>query len=130
MLPSLCKIAWEWFLALGSSCFSSVGKVQGFFCLFYVRWGWENKTGKKCFAQLGKKQVLRALGENHLSGGKALDWVGENTSAKRSYFKKGFRLSKRISFSSNVFIGFIFYVVSCFDFICIYPFIYLFFFKK
>jgi hypothetical protein len=46
-----------------------------------VRWGWENKTGKKCFAQLGKKQVLIALGENHLSGGKALDWVGENTSA-------------------------------------------------
>ncbi|OWP84837.1 hypothetical protein BWK59_03215 [Flavobacterium davisii] len=27
MLPSLCKIAWEWFLALGSSCFSSVGKM-------------------------------------------------------------------------------------------------------
>jgi hypothetical protein len=81
MLPSLCKIAWEWFLALGSSCFSSDGKVQGFFCLFYVRWGWENKTGKKCFAQRGKKQVLIALGENHLSGGKAVDWVGENTTA-------------------------------------------------
>ncbi|AEW85373.1 hypothetical protein FCOL_02640 [Flavobacterium columnare ATCC 49512] len=58
MLPSLCKIAWEWFLALESSCFSSVGKVQGFFCLFYVRWGWENKTGKKCFAQLGKNKCL------------------------------------------------------------------------
>ena len=55
--------------------------MQGFFCLFYVRWGWENKTGKKSFAQLGKKQVLRALGENHLSGGRALGWVGENTSA-------------------------------------------------
>jgi hypothetical protein len=65
MLSSLCKIALEWFLALGSSCFSGFGEVQCFFCLFYVRWGWENKTGKKCFAQLGKKQVLRALGENH-----------------------------------------------------------------
>ncbi|AND65188.1 hypothetical protein AX766_12735 [Flavobacterium covae] len=75
MLPSLCKIAWEWFLALESSCFSSVGKVQGFFCLFYVRWGWENKTGKKCFAQLGKNKCLlrwekttRALAERWTGG--------------------------------------------------------------
>jgi hypothetical protein len=67
--------------SVGKLLFSGVGKVQGFFCLFYVRLGWENKTGKKCFAQHGKKQVLIALGENHLSGGRALGWVGENTSA-------------------------------------------------
>lgn len=88
MLPSLCKIAWEWFLALGSSCFSSVGKVQGFFCLFYVRWGWENKTGKKCFAQHGKKQVLIALGENHLSGGRALGWVEKTVKLTTTFQSK------------------------------------------
>jgi len=74
MLPSLCKIAWEWFLALGSSCFSSVGKVQGFFCLFYVRWGWENKTGKKCFAQVGKNKCLGRWEKT--TGALAERWVG------------------------------------------------------
>jgi hypothetical protein len=62
--------------------------VQGFFCLFYARLGWEDKTGKKCFAQLGKKQVLIALGENYLSVGRALGWVGENTSAIAFLFFK------------------------------------------
>jgi hypothetical protein len=62
MLPSLCKIAWEWFFALGSSCFSSVGKVQGFFCLFYVRWGWENKTGKKMLCTAREKTSAYCVG--------------------------------------------------------------------
>jgi hypothetical protein len=63
------KVAWEWFLAMGSSCFSSIGKVQGFFYLFYVRWGWENKTGKKSFAQEGKKQVLIGWGKTTMRWG-------------------------------------------------------------
>lgn len=34
MLPSLCKIAWEWFLVLVSSCFRALGKCRAFFACF------------------------------------------------------------------------------------------------
>jgi len=65
MLPSLCKIAWEWFFSVGKLLFFERWERARLFLPVLCARGWGNRTGKKSFAQRGKKQVLRAVAENH-----------------------------------------------------------------
>jgi hypothetical protein len=77
-------IAWEWFLCVFSVCFWDGCKwiKKGGLCAR----GWENR--EPFFIDLlWGKQVLKTHKIPLMRWG-ALDWVGETTSAKRSYLKK------------------------------------------
>jgi len=57
-------------------------------------WGWENREPFFIDLLLGK-QVLKTHKIPLVRWG-ALDWVGETTSAKRSYFKKDYKKAYRL----------------------------------
>ena len=64
--------------------FLSVGRAALCFACFMSDWLWENKTGKAKCCTFGKTSAV-ALGEPLERWG-ALDWVGENTTAKQTAF--------------------------------------------